>query len=168
VISTVIGLRPEKLVEDIAVRTVDLDPAGEGVTRFKVGDRVISVCITGWVDGAPKSWADAPTQGGPIQGMLAQYVATPADWCVRAPNTLTPTEASTLPTAALTAWMALFENGKLRPGQTVVVQGTGGVSLFAVQLAAAASAHVIVTSSGEAKAVGFDAFGKILITVSGQ
>jgi NADPH:quinone reductase-like Zn-dependent oxidoreductase len=125
--------------------------AGEGVTRFKVGDRVISVCITGWVDGAPKSWADAPTQGGPIQGMLAQYVATPADWCVRAPNTLKPIEASTLPTAALTAWMALFENGKLRPGQTVVVQGTGGVSLFAVQLAAAAGAHVIVTSSGEDK-----------------
>ena len=59
--------------------------------------------------------------------MLAQYVATPADWCVRAPSTLTPAEASTLPTAALTAWMALFENGKLRPGQTVVVQGTGGV-----------------------------------------
>jgi NADPH:quinone reductase-like Zn-dependent oxidoreductase len=56
---------------------------GEGVTRFKIGDRVISVCTTGWVDGAPKSWAEAPTQGGPIQGMLAQYVATPADWCVR-------------------------------------------------------------------------------------
>src|SRR5476651_697898 len=124
---------------------------GEGVTRFAEGDHVISTYITNWIDGAPKTWAEMPTQGGPIQGMLAQYVATPAEWCVRAPNSLTPTEAATLPIAALTAWMALIELGKLTVGQTVVVQGTGGVSLFAVQLAAAAGAKVIVTSSSEDK-----------------
>lgn len=133
---------------DMAGRVVAL---GEGVTRFALGDRVISICITGWIDGAPMSWADAPTQGGPIPGMLSQYVATPAEWCVLAPATLTADEASTLPIAALTAWMALIELGHLHAGQTVVVQGTGGVSLFAVQLAAANGANVIVTSSSDAK-----------------
>jgi NADPH:quinone reductase-like Zn-dependent oxidoreductase len=124
---------------------------GQGVKRCRVGDRVISVCITGWIDGAPMSWIDVPTQGGPINGMLSQYVATPADWCVLAPSTLSAAEASTLPVAALTASMALFENGRLQPGQTVVVQGTGGVSVFAIQLAAAAGACVIVTSSSADK-----------------
>jgi len=124
---------------------------GEGVTRFSVGERVISTYITNWIDGNPKTWAEMPTQGGPIQGMLAQYVTTPAEWCVRAPKNLTPVEASTLPIAALTAWMALIELGHLHAGQTVVVQGTCGVSLFAVQLAAASGAKVIVTSSSDAK-----------------
>lgn len=124
---------------------------GEGVTRFAVGDRVISICITGWIDGAPLSWVVAPTQGGPIPGMLAEYVATPAEWCVRAPKSLTSAQASTLPIAALTAWMALIELGHVHAGQTVVVQGTGGVSLFAVQLAAACGATVIVTSSSDEK-----------------
>jgi NADPH:quinone reductase-like Zn-dependent oxidoreductase len=133
---------------DMAGRVVAV---GEGVTRFEVGDRVLSVCIAGWIDGAPMSWAQAPTQGGPIPGMLAQYVSTPAEWCVRAPDSLTAAQASTLPIAGLTAWMALVELGCLRADQTVVVQGTGGVSLFAVQIAAAHGARVIVTSSSDDK-----------------
>ncbi|PXW24748.1 zinc-dependent alcohol dehydrogenase family protein [Paraburkholderia caballeronis] len=128
--------------------------AGDGVTRFRVGDRVLSAFIPGWIDGAPLSWTDAPTQGGPLDGMLAQYVAMPADWCVFAPTSLDALEASTLPVAGLTAWMALVEPGHLRAGQTVVVQGTGGVSLFAVQIAAASGASVIVTSSSDAKLAG--------------
>lgn len=124
---------------------------GDGVTRFAVGDRVLSTYITNWVDGNPKTWGEMPTQGGPIPGMLAGYVATPEEWCVRAPKNLSPVEASTLPIAALTAWMALIELGHLHAGQTVVVQGTGGVSLFAVQLAAASGANVIVTSSSDEK-----------------
>ena len=124
---------------------------GEGVSRFKEGDRVISAFVTGWIDGTPMSWQQAPTQGGPTPGMLAQYVATPADWCVLAPKTLTAAQASTLPVAALTAWMALIELGHLHAGQTVVVQGTGGVSLFAVQFAAAQGAQVIITSSSDEK-----------------
>ncbi|WP_244788321.1 zinc-dependent alcohol dehydrogenase family protein [Cupriavidus pauculus] len=133
---------------DMAGRVVAL---GEGVTRFSIGDRVISTYITNWIDGAPLSWADSPTQGGPINGMLSQFVATPADWCVHAPESLTPEEASTLPIAGLTAWMALVELGKVHAGQTVVVQGTGGVSLFAVQIAAANGARVIVTTSSDEK-----------------
>jgi NADPH:quinone reductase-like Zn-dependent oxidoreductase len=132
---------------------------GEGVTRFAPGDRVISTYITNWIDGEPLSWANSPTQGGPIPGMLSQFVATPADWCVRAPDSLSAEEASTLPVAALTAWMALIELGHLRPGQTVVVQGTGGVSLFAVQFAAAAGAKVIVTSSSDDKLARAKALG---------
>jgi NADPH:quinone reductase-like Zn-dependent oxidoreductase len=133
---------------DMAGRVVTV---GEGVTRFVPGDRVISTYITNWIDGEPLSWTDSPTQGGPITGMLSQLVATPADWCVRAPASLSPEEACTLPIAALTGWMALIELGHLRPGQTVVIQGTGGVSLFALQFAVAAGARVIVTSSSDAK-----------------
>jgi NADPH:quinone reductase-like Zn-dependent oxidoreductase len=133
---------------DMAGRVVAV---GEGVTRFAAGDRVISTYITNWIDGEPLSWVNSPTQGGPIPGMLSQYVATPADWCVRAPASLSAEEACTLPIAALTGWMALIELGHLRPGQTVVIQGTGGVSLFALQFAAAAGARVIVTSSSDDK-----------------
>lgn len=139
---------PFSPTSDMAGRVVAL---GEGVTRFAVGDRVISSYIANWIDGAPMSLADAPTQGGPLPGMLAQYVATPAEWCVLAPQSLSAVEASTLPVAALTAWMALVELGHLRTGQSVVVQGTGGVSLFAVQLAASSGATVIVTSSSDEK-----------------
>jgi NADPH:quinone reductase-like Zn-dependent oxidoreductase len=124
---------------------------GSEVTRFVPGDKVISAFIAGWLDGSPRSGTDAPTQGGPIPGMLAQYVATPAEWCVQAPRSLTLPEACTLPVAGLTAWTALFEMGRLRPGETVVVQGTGGVSLFAIQLASAAGARTIVTSSSAEK-----------------
>jgi NADPH:quinone reductase-like Zn-dependent oxidoreductase len=133
---------------DMTGRVVAL---GEGVTRFAVGDQVISTYIANWVDGAPLSWSDSPTQGGPIPGMLSQYVTTPADWCVLAPKSLTAEEASTLPVAALTAWMALVEEGNLHAGETVVVQGTGGVSLFAIQIAAANGAQVIVTTSSDDK-----------------
>ena len=133
---------------DMAGRVVAL---GDGVKRFDVGDPVISTCIAGWIDGAPLSWAEAPTLGGPLPGMLSEYVALSADWCVKAPISLSAVEACTLPVAALTPWMALVELGHLRAGQTVVVQGTGGVSLFAIQLAAENGATVIVTSSSDDK-----------------
>ncbi len=83
--------------------------------------------------------------------MLCEFVATPAEWCVLAPKSLTSEPASTLPIAALTAWMALFETGHTHAGETIVVQGTGGVSLFAVQFAAVNGATVIVTTSSDQK-----------------
>jgi len=133
---------------DMAGRVVAV---GAGVTRFAVGDRVLSAYMPGWIDGVPLSWSEAPTRGGPLSGVLSQYVVDSAEWYVHAPRTLSAAQASTLPVAALTAWMALVELGKLHAGQTVVVQGTGGVSLFAVQLAAAHGARVIVTSGSDAK-----------------
>lgn len=139
---------PFSPTSDMAGRVVAL---GEGVTRFAVGDRVVSSYLANWIDGNPMSLEEAPTQGGPLPGMLAEYVVTMADWCVLAPKSLSAAEASTLPVAGLTAWMALIELGHLRVGQSVVIQGTGGVSLFAVQLAAASGATVIVTSSSDEK-----------------
>jgi NADPH:quinone reductase-like Zn-dependent oxidoreductase len=137
---------------------------GTGVTRFKTGDRVISNFIPDWLDGARPGNARVPhyqTLGGFYPGVLADYVAYPEDWLVQAPKTLADAEASTLPIAALTAWSALIELGHLRAGQTVVIQGTGGVALFGLQLAKLHGAEAIVTSSSDeklakAKALGAD------------
>jgi NADPH:quinone reductase-like Zn-dependent oxidoreductase len=123
---------------------------GGGVTRFQPGDRVVSHVVTDWIDG-PLTNRPFNTQGGPIQGMLSDYVATPAEWLVRAPASLEPAAASTLPLAALTAWTALVELGHVRAGETVLIQGTGGVSLFGLQFAVAQGARVIITSSGDEK-----------------
>jgi NADPH:quinone reductase-like Zn-dependent oxidoreductase len=103
--------------------------AGEAVTRFKLGDRVISTFIPGWIEGSGFGTAREPnyrTLGGAIQGVLSEYVVLDQDWVVKAPETLSDAEASTLPCAGLTAWTALVERGGLHAGQTVVVQGTGG------------------------------------------
>ena len=127
---------------------------GPGTQRFSPGDRVISTFEPGWIDGAQEGSAKKPsyrTLGGEEKGVLAEYVTLPADWLVHAPSSLDAGEASTLPVAGLTAWSALAEYGGVRPGQTVLVQGTGGVSLFGLQIARAAGASVIVTSSSDEK-----------------
>ena len=127
---------------------------GEGVTRFKPGARVISTFFPEWIDG--KLQADArnlpyKTSGGYFQGMLAEYVIVKEDALVVSPETLDDAEASTLPCAGLTAWFALVERGQLRAGQSVLVQGTGGVALFALQIAKAHGAEVFVTSGSDEK-----------------
>lgn len=122
---------------------------GTGVRRFKEGARVIANFQTDWVEGpVPRP---VRSLGGNAPGVLAEYVAMPESWLVASPTTLDDVRASTLPCAGLTAWTALVELGGLRPGQTVVTQGTGGVSLFAVQLASAMGARVIVLSGDEGK-----------------
>lgn len=122
---------------------------GAGVQRFKEGARVIANFQTDWVEGpAPRG---VRSLAGSVPGVLAEYVAMPERWLVASPGTLDDVQASTLPCAGLTAWTALMELGGLRPGQTVVTQGTGGVSLFAVQLASAIGARVIVLSGDEGK-----------------
>ncbi|MBZ4418837.1 NAD(P)-dependent alcohol dehydrogenase [Myxococcus sp. RHST-1-4] len=122
---------------------------GPGVQRFKEGARVIANFQTDWVEGpAPRQ---VRSLGGGAPGVLAEYVAMPEHWLVSSPGTLDDLQASTLPCAGLTAWTSLVELGGLRPGQTVVTQGTGGVSLFAVQLASAMGARVIVVSGDEGK-----------------
>jgi NADPH:quinone reductase-like Zn-dependent oxidoreductase len=125
---------------------------GAGAHRFKEGDRVLANFQTDWVDGAvPRANGGVRSLGGSVPGVLAEYVAMPESWLVASPGTLDDVQASTLPCAGLTAWTALMELGGLRPGQTVVTQGTGGVSLFAVQLASAIGARVIVLSGDEGK-----------------
>jgi len=128
--------------------------AGARVTRFKPGDRVVATFIQTWIDGPPS--APGPHRsalgGPPTDGVLAEYVALHEDGLVRVPDTLSYEEASTLPCAGVTAWNALMvAGGPIKPGQSVLTMGTGGVSMFAVQFARAAGARVITTSSSDEK-----------------
>jgi len=125
---------------------------GEGVTRFAPGDRVTSCFFPNWVDGGvtPEYVAEA-LGGGTRDGMLAELVALPERAVVATPAHLSDEEAATLPCAALTAWHAIFEAASLRPGQTVVLLGTGGVSIAGLQLARMAGLRTIITSSSDEK-----------------
>ncbi|MCV7135151.1 NAD(P)-dependent alcohol dehydrogenase [Mycobacterium hodleri] len=125
---------------------------GDNAARFGDGDRVISTFTPDWVDGLRPGNARTPayrTLGGFYPGVLAEYVAVPQDWLVRAPATLSDAEAATLPCAGLTAWFALAERGHVRPGETVLVEGTGGVALFGIQIAKLHGARVIVSGSAD-------------------
>ncbi|MBL8277051.1 MAG: NAD(P)-dependent alcohol dehydrogenase [Pelomonas sp.] len=133
---------------------------GAGVTRWKAGDRVSVNFFPTWLRGAfaPSALATA-LGGGETDGMLSDYVVADTNSLVPIPEHLSLAEAATLPCAAVTAWHALFERGQLQPGETVLVQGTGGVALFGLQLAAAHGAKVIVTSSSEEKLARAKALG---------
>ncbi|WP_172963433.1 zinc-dependent alcohol dehydrogenase family protein [Thalassospira marina] len=123
---------------------------GQGVGRFCLGDNVISSFTPDWVDGLRPGNAHFPayrTLGGFYPGVLAQYVALPESWFVHAPKSLSPVSASTLPCAGLTAWFALCERGHVKPGDIVLVEGSGGVALFAIQIAKMQGATVIVSCS---------------------
>jgi len=124
---------------------------GPGVTQFAVGDRVAATFMQSWTSGPLEPHHGASALGGALDGTLAGRVAFPETGLVRIPDHLSFAQAATLPCAGVTAWNALFEAGVTRPGQTVLVQGTGGVSILALQLARAAGARVIVTSSSDAK-----------------
>jgi NADPH:quinone reductase-like Zn-dependent oxidoreductase len=124
---------------------------GNAVSRFAVGDRVTSHFAPKWLRGLFRRADEAPLLGVPLPGVLAEYVVLDEQGAVATPAYLTDVEAATLPIAGVTAWSALFERCQLQPGQTVLVQGTGGVSLFALQFARAAGAHVVVTSSSDEK-----------------
>lgn len=124
---------------------------GEDVTRFKIGDRVCSTFWQRWVGGSFRMAEPAYQRGGPLDGLLAEYALLDEQAAVLAPRNLTDIEAATLPCAAVTAWHALVTEGRIKAGETVLVQGTGGVSLFALQFACASGARVIVTSSSNEK-----------------
>jgi NADPH:quinone reductase-like Zn-dependent oxidoreductase len=124
---------------------------GDGVTRVKVGDRVAGSFMPKWLAGELTEAKAKSALGGGIDGVLAEYVVLDAEGVVPVPELLTDEEAATLPCAALTAWHALVAEGGLKAGDTVLVQGTGGVSLFGLQFARLAGARVIATSSSAAK-----------------
>lgn len=125
--------------------------AGSEVRRLEVGDRVATLFHQKWLGGAPTYDKLRSTLGGPLDGALSEYAVFPEEGVIKVPEHLTDSEAATLPCAALTAWSALATLGDVGAGDTVLVQGTGGVSLFALQLGRALGARVIVTSSSEAK-----------------
>jgi NADPH:quinone reductase-like Zn-dependent oxidoreductase len=124
---------------------------GSGVTRLRVGDRVAANFFPTWIDGPSQPRYHAAALGGSTDGMLAEEVVLSETAWVKLPEHLSFEEGATLPCAAVTAYNALFESASLRPGDTVLVQGTGGVSIFALQLAKAAGARVIATSKSAEK-----------------
>jgi len=119
---------------------------GAGVTEWKVGDRVIGCYMQTWDRGPSRVSDRQNTLGSPLDGVLCEQKVFPQGSIVAAPAGLTDDECAALPIAALTAWCALFEHGEARPGETVLVQGSGGVSTFALQVAAAAGLRVIAVS----------------------
>jgi NADPH:quinone reductase-like Zn-dependent oxidoreductase len=125
---------------------------GAGVTRFKVGDRVSGTFFQGWVDGPPNPNTGVALGAAGAPGMLAEVVILPEQGVVPIARSLSYAEAACLPCAGVTAWNALFEGPRpVKPGDRVLVLGTGGVSVLAMQLAKAAGCHVIATSSDNAK-----------------
>ena len=122
---------------------------GEGVTRVKVGDRIAGIFFQKWLSGKLTEEKTRSALGGAIDGLLAEYAVLHEDGVVSVPEYLTDIEAATLPCAAVTAWNAL--SGNVKAGDTVLIQGTGGVSIFALQFAQVLGAKVIATSSSDEK-----------------
>lgn len=122
---------------------------GEGVTRVAVGDRVAPIFVPGWHAG--DNAEGRPALGGPLPGVAAEYHLCAAEDVVRLPGHLSWAEAATLPCAAVTAWHALFGHARVRPGDRVLILGTGGAALFALQFAKLAGAEVAITSGSDAK-----------------
>jgi NADPH:quinone reductase-like Zn-dependent oxidoreductase len=132
---------------------------GGKVSRFRVGERVLGQVIADWPDGEAPPVLHRNTRGITLPGVLSEHVVFHEDAAVAAPRSLSDAEASTLPIAALTAWSALVEMTRSVPGETVLIQGTGGVSLFALQFAVAFGLRPIITSSSDEKLARATALG---------
>ena len=129
----------------------EVTAVGSGVTEFKVGDAVVSTFFPDWLDGRAHVEGFTQVPGDGIDGYAREAVTAPATSFTHAPAGWTHAEAATLTTAGLTAWRALVDDARVKAGDTVLVQGTGGVSIFAVQFAKMLGATVIATSSSDAK-----------------
>lgn len=128
-----------------------VEAVGAGVGEFAVGDAVVSTFFPTWLAGEPEVLGFATVPGDGVDGYARERVTAPVTAFTHAPKGWSHTEAATLSTAALTAWRALFADDHLQPGDSVLVQGTGGVSIFALQFAKLAGATVIATSSSDEK-----------------
>jgi NADPH:quinone reductase-like Zn-dependent oxidoreductase len=139
-----------------------VDAVGPGVAAPAVGTRVCPLFFQSWLEGEPNDECLARSLGSELDGTMAEFMVLPAAGVAAVPEHLSDAEAATLPTAGVTAWRALITEGRLRPDARVLVQGTGGVSLFALLFAKLAGAFVVVTSSSDqklerARALGADA-----------
>jgi NADPH:quinone reductase-like Zn-dependent oxidoreductase len=167
VAAVALNYRDVFLLKRAAERTAPVIPASDGagqvvevggrVSRLRVGDRVMAGFFPTWLDGEMPD--DARALGGAMDGMLSEQVVLDEQAWVKIPEHLSYAQAATLPCAGVAAWNSLFGAAKVGPGQTVLVQGTGGVSLFALQLARAAGAEVLATSSTRAKCERLRAMG---------
>ena len=144
------GPKPENLIP-LSDGAGEVLAIGEEVTNVAPGDRVVACHFAGWVNGPWNPAYFSPDLGNTADGLLAEQVAIPAGCLVKIPDTMSFADACTLPVAALTAWHAIDELGRVKSGDTVLTLGTGGVSVFAVQLASIAGARVAITSSSDEK-----------------
>jgi len=129
----------------------EVDAIGEGVSRVAVGDRVATIFAQRWLSGEPTEEKMRSTLGGPFDGTLAEWIVLSEQGVVRVPSHLSDEEAAALPCAAMTAWSAMVTQADLCTGDTVLLLGTGGVSVFALQFASMMGLRAIVTSSSDAK-----------------
>ena len=128
-----------------------VDQVGEGVDSLRLGDRVCPLFFQSWLSGKPDNARLGMSLGCEMDGTMAQYMVLPANGVALVPAHLDHNEVATLPTAGVTAWRAIVTEGRVKPGDTVLIQGTGGVSLFALQFAKMLGARVICTSSSDEK-----------------
>jgi NADPH:quinone reductase-like Zn-dependent oxidoreductase len=138
-----------------------VEAVGEGVSRVAVGDRVATCFFEHWNSGRPTPKSQATALGGGGRAAGAELVVLHEDGVIKPPKHLSDHQVATLPCAGVTAWRAMFEDARLEPGDTVVLQGTGGVSVFGLQFAKAAGYRTVITSSSDeklarAKALGAD------------
>ena len=143
------------LLGDAAGEVVEI---GEGVKNWQVGDKVMSACFPNWIDGPPR-YELLSFIGDNQDGYATEYIAIQETAVTKMPSNWSLQEAATLPCAGLTAWRALVDEGRLRSGESVLVQGTGGVSIIALQFAKEMGAKVIATTSSEEKAEKLKALG---------
>jgi NADPH:quinone reductase-like Zn-dependent oxidoreductase len=141
---------PDKLIP-MSDGAGEVTAIGEGVTEFAVGDNVMSMFFTDWEEGRPPMSGFTTVPGDGVDGFAREAITAPTNWFTHAPKGYSHAEAATLPCAALTAWRGLVVEGGLKAGDTVLVQGSGGVSIFALQFAKAMGARVIATSSSNEK-----------------
>jgi NADPH:quinone reductase-like Zn-dependent oxidoreductase len=128
-----------------------IERVGPGVREFVSGDRVIGSFFENWIGGEPSESKMRSALGGAVDGVLSEHRIFPRHALVKTPDHLSDIEAAALPCAGVTAWSAVVKLGGIKPGQTVLTQGSGGVSLFAIQFAKMCGARVIATSSSDAK-----------------
>lgn len=136
-----------------------VEAVGADVTSWKKGDRVTTHFIREWISGRRTEAMFYTRQGLEFPGVLAEYITLPAASIVRSPSNLSDEEAATLPIAGLTAWAGLVDVGRAKPGQTVLIQGTGGVSIFALQIAKLSGMKAIALTGAEDKVAKLKALG---------
>lgn len=147
--------RPAATTTDVITPFCDgcgvVEAVGEGVTRFKVGERVSTLFFQNWISGPPDLAKLSSALGFPLPGAGAELQVFSEQGLSKVPDYLTDHQVATLPCAALTAWRGLFVDARLEPADTVVLQGTGGVSIFGLQFAKAAGLRTVITSSSDEK-----------------
>jgi NADPH:quinone reductase-like Zn-dependent oxidoreductase len=152
---------PRQVVIPLSDGAGEVTAVGTGVKRFKTGDKVMPIFFPNWIEGRPAGNATEVSLGGAVDGVLSEYITISEQSLVAMPAGLSYEEAATLPCAAVTAWNGLVTRGHMQRGDYVLLEGTGGVSIFGLQFAVAAGAKPVITSSSDEKLAKAKALGAI-------